>query len=304
MKKLHVKNKNGFIITITISCLAIASGVGIGLFLAQSFSSPSVNYDNIDELSLEDNVDSLYTRYLKTEKGKIFSSYKPYEIVNIGLMNLKNHSSFRSTDVGAVLASGITQTIYGTTIRKGSAYFNESISKSAFVKVAKRFYQDNDGIDIYDGKKVVSEKEAVWKDEVSESLSLVDFESAWGKTFSRPSIYIISSKTVLDNGTITKDGTNYVISLNLDPIKSVVRYVRQMQMMSNLDPKKLPEFYSVQINYVLNENFEMVSSVVNEKYDVWKFGKHTSKSTITTTYYYDDSGIPDLNTNCQYEEVL
>lgn len=297
MKKYVIKNKKNFIITLVITVLSIGCGVGAGLYLGQEFITPQIDYSSYNELELEDDNDALYNRYLSTNQSAYLSTFKPYELVNISLKKLSKEVSYRSTDIGAVVAAGVTQTIYGTSIKENDSYFNESISNSSLVKVAKRFYQIDDQVSIYSGG-VISSTIASWDSSSLQEMSTEDFEYLWGKTLDRSSIYIVSSKTILDEGKVEKIGTNYKVTLNLDPIKSVIRYVRQMKMMSDLS--RSPDFTSVNITYTLDQNLRLLNCDINENYEVWKFGKHASSSHLTTTYYYQGSSIPDLNTNCQY----
>lgn len=297
MKKYVIKSKKNFIITLVITVLSIGCGVGVGLYLGQEFITPQTDYSSFNEVELEDDNDALYNKYLSTDKNSYMSTFKPYELVNISLKKLSKEESYRSTDIGAVVSVGVTQTIYGTSIKENDYYFNESISSSSLVKVAKRFYQEDEEVTIYDGG-VVSSTIASWDSNSKELLKTDEFESLWGKTLDRASIYIVSSKTVLNDGSIEQNGTNYEITLNLDPVKSVLRYVRQMTMMSNLS--RNPDFSSVQITYTLDQNLRLLNCDIYENYEVWKFGKHASNGHLTTTYYYQGSSIPDLNTNCQY----
>ena len=297
MKKYVIKNKKNFIITLVITVLSIGCGIGAGLYLGQEFITPQTDYSSFNEIELEDDNDALYNRYLSTNPNSYLSTFKSYELVNISLKKLSKEVSFRSTDIGSVVAAGVTQTIYGTSIKENDSYFNESISSSSLVKVAKRFYQVDDEVTIYNGG-VISSTIASWDSTSLEEMTTEEFENTWGKTLDRSSIYIVSSKTVLDEGKVENDGTNYKVTLNLDPIKSVIRYVRQMTMMSDLS--RSPDFTSVQITYTLDQNLRLLNCDIYESYEVWKFGKHMSNSHLTTTYYYQGSSIPDLNTNCQY----
>lgn len=291
---IRIKNKTNFIITSIVSMIAIAGGIGVGLYLGQEFITPRIDYSNFNETELEDNNKELYNKYLKLDSDS-YNQLKPYEMVNIGLYKLSLLENFSMLEEGAVNASGIIQSINGKTIKYGNKYFNESISDSSLVHVAKRFYQENEIIDEYTGS-VISPVEASYEEETKLESSLSDFEKRWGKTLSRGSIYVVSSKTVIDSSLQINDN-KYKIKLTLDPITSVSRYVRQMKEMSSLS--RYPEFSSVELNFVLDSSLNLITSKSIETYEVYKFGKHTSNGELSVKYLYDlDEEIPELNEPC------
>lgn len=298
MKKVVIKNKKSFIITSIVSAIAIGSGVLAGLYLGQEFITPQTNYGSLNQNELEDDNEKLFQKYQNTDKGS-YSKFKHYEMINIGLKQLSAEEYFQTTEIGEVNASGIIQTIYGTNIRYQDEYFNESISDSSLVHVAKRFYQKDEKVAVYTGN-VNTSHTATWSSDNREELTLNDFEAKWGKTLSRGSIYIISSKTVLD-GDVKFEDNKYKVTVELDPVKSVVRYVKQMSEMSGLS--RNPEFSSVKLEVTLNSDLKLLNLNSTEVYDVWKFGKHTSTGTLNQTFYYGiEEKIPDLNTHCNYEK--
>lgn len=295
MKRKLFKNKKSLIFTSITSIIVISLGVGIGLYFGQEFLTPSINYGQYDIVTLEDDNDKLYEQYKNTDASK-YSEFESYEMVNIGFKKLDDLSSYSSTEIGEVNASGIVQTIYGKSIKRNSTFFSESISNSSLVKVAKRFYQEGDATTIYTGS-VENVNVAKWDIDSKEELGNDEFENIWGKNLSRDSIYIISSKTVLDSKTEKLDN-GFKVELSLDPVKSVIRYVKQMSEMSELS--RNPEFTSVNLTVELDSNLNLLSITSNETYDVWKFGKHTSNGKLIKKYDYNEENIPDLNTNCNY----
>lgn len=297
MKKIIIKDKKSFIIGTVVATVAIGCGVGVGLYLGQEFITPQTDYSSLNAEELEDDNKSLFNSYLKTNNNDYIKSFEPYQLANIGLYKMSQCDFIRSTDIGEVNASGIVQTIYGTSIKENGKYFNESISDSSLVHVARRFYQTNDSVDVYSGS-VTSFNTASWSKDAKETLTANEFESLWGKTLERRSIYVVSSKTVLESSVEEQDST-YIVNVKLDPTLSVIRYVKQMKMMSDLS--RYPEFSKVEITFTLDKDLTLLTSTVNEDYKVWKFGPHDSSSTLTSTYFYsNDSDIPDLNTNCKY----
>lgn len=284
------------IVTISMGLVAAGGGVGLGLFFGQEFLTPQTNY-NYNIKDLEDDVDSLYRKYKSMDESQ-YSSFKPYEMVNIGYKKLVEHSNFYSYSIGNVNASGILQTIFATSMKYDHSYFNESISQSSLVQVAKRFYQSNSGsVELYKGS-ATSSSTAVWDENSKQQYSDEEFEDLYGKKLSKSCIYIISSKTVKNSNIEFKDNV-YTVELDLDPVLSVVRYVKQMSSMSDLS--RNPEFHSVKITYKLDNSLALLEADIIENYEVYKFGKHKSVGTLTETFVYDtNTEIPTLDKNCNY----
>lgn len=291
-------DKKKVIFSVIPCAIAIALGVSVGYYFGKQFLGVTVDYSSVNAEDLEDNINNLYSTYKSTSEDKYFSNFKHYEIVNISLKKLSEVEYFSTTGIGAANASGIVQSVNDKFIKYKDSYFDESISNSSLVHVAKRFYQDSDSIDVYNGS-VTSSTSASFDENSKEIYTLEKFEEEWGKTLTRGSIYIISSKTV-EEGTITQneDG-NYEIYLKLDPTLSVMRYVKQMKKISDLGD--YPVFSNVELTFTVDKTLTLLSSYVNENYEVNKIGKHATNGTLTTTYNYEISEIPDLDKNCSYD---
>ena len=143
---------------------------------------------------------------------------------------------------------------------------------------------------------------ATWNHEPYESLNLEQFEEKWGRNLSRSSIFIISSKTVLaDQCSATKVGDEIHVSLELHPITSVLRYVKQMVATSDLDAA--PNFHKMHIDMVLDEDLNLLSTKTNEVYDVKSFGitAKNSKGYLQETLIYDvPEELVGLDEACDY----
>ena len=286
MKKF---TKKGIIITSIVSILSIGLGTGVGLYFGQEFLTNKTNYDALDADNLEDDNKALYQKYLKMND---YSSLESYQLVNISLYKLSTLDYFSSIEEGEAVASGITQTINGKNIKNKSSYFNESISNSSLVHIAKRFYQNDDEIDEYTGN-VKSATSAEYKEDSKSISTLNEFENKWGKTLDRPCIYIISSKTVVSSSVDFYDN-QYKISLELNPSTSVIRYVKQMKSMSQLS--SYPEFSKVKLTFTLDSKLTLLEFETDETYEVFKFGKHNTNGKLKTTYFYDlEEKMPSLN---------
>jgi hypothetical protein len=295
-KHKNKMSKSGIIATSIISTIAVCSGIILGVYFGQGYFE-TTNY-NYDALSLEDNIEKTMKKYERSNND--YSSFTPSELANIALYRYANYSNTSSVAIGSVKAAGIVQVVHSSNVKSGGAYFNESLSASSLVQVAKRFYQTGDNVAIYNGSNLKDASIASWSENDKEDLTTSDYEEKWGRTLARPLIYVISTKTIIDSTKTINDNGDYVVSFNLDPVKSVVRYVKQMVSMSNLS--KTPSFHTVNLSLTLSKDLMLKESNINETYSVYVFGNHESEASLTEKFYTKDETIqiPDLNTNCIY----
>lgn len=290
-------SKKKIIITSIVSVFALSAGVGVGVFFGQEFLGTKTNYDAFDPLNYEDDVDSLYKQYLNSNSD--YSNFEPYELVSIAYHKFELEENSYSVTDGTIAASIVNQTLRSVSIKNDDLYFNESISQSSIVSVAKRFYQEAGSVTTYDGKDIKNGSSASWSEEDKSISNLENYEDEWGKTLKRSSIYIISSKTVL-NSEVNKEENNYVISLSLNPTTSVLRYVKQMEKMSDLSRK--PEFTSIDMKITLDDELNLIRREIDEIYTVYMMGAHTSNAHLVENYYPNVKiDIPNLETNFNYE---
>ena len=289
--------KKFYILTSISSVLVVGVMVAFGVIVGQEVFDRGVDYSQIDQGNLEDDNEALMRRFDKANPSNYLTSFKPYELVNIALNKVGGHKNVTSITSGEVNAAGVTQTINGICIKDDMNYFSENISSSSLVKTTWRFYQDEEGVTTYNGSQKTP-RSASWNESSKVSYTLEEFEESWGKTFARPSIYVLSKKTVISES-IKQEGETYVCSIDLDPTLSVVRYVKQMMMTSKL--KKAPTFHSVHIDFTLDSSLNLLKDEINESYDVVMFGKHTSVGKLSDTFTYDlEKNIPQLNEDSPY----
>lgn len=300
-----MNKKTSVIISTVVGAVLIGGGIPLGIFLSDLFSFNGVDYSNLDASANEDNATALIRRY-EADKSKsateLSATYSGAELVMIAENNVGEHENTQTVGIGLVNAAmGVKQSIYSSTVKKGDTYFMENLSKSSFVACAKRFYQAEDEVKTYTGT-IIDEKSATWNDSADTELSTKDHDEKWGKDLSRSSIYIVSSKTVLSEE-VTQDGDNLKIHLSLDPLNSVIRYVKQMVNVSDL--AQPPAFHSVDITYTIDQRMNLLERDINEVYDVTSFGvvsKNTTGHLVETLYYDGDYQFPSLSENFDYSD--
>lgn len=300
-------SKKKMIILSSVAVVTIALGVAAGTIIGKLVFVPEVDYSNIDINSLEDDQVKLMKRYESSSTSSIdefISKFKPYELVNISLNKIGQHQYVRGVGKGLVTAnvSGIkvNQEIRSNNVKVGTDLFSESISASSMVKVAKRFYQDKTSVKYYDGKYKEIESCEFSEKSLKGTFSIEQFDEEWGRDFTRPTIYIISSKTIKE-AKANKLEDKITISLELDPFTSVARYVKQMRMTSDL--KKDPNFSKVHIDFTLDKNLNLLENTINETYKTYYAGVWADTSgTLTEVKHYDEESlvIPSLSEDSNY----
>lgn len=308
-EKKPVNKKKSIIIYSIVGALLIGGGVGTGILLYQFFGFNGTDYSNIKSDSLEMNVTELAKRYEKSNKKDAKSATGEFnipELANIALYNSEKHESMSVICKGEVTATmNVKQSIRSYQIKKDSHYFLEQISHSSFVELAWRIYGDETNTSTTKGSYKDIEEGDFTTNPTKIDYTNDEFENAWGKKMSRSMIYIISDKTVLDTSSFTIEGDKLKLSLDLHPVYSVIRYVKQMVMTSDLGRE--PSFHEVHLDMEINKDMVLEKVDYKERYDVQSFGV-TSKNTIgelhETRYYNLDENIPEINEKMTYNKEI
>ena len=197
------------------------------------------------------------------------------------------------------MAAGVNQSIHSTYIKNHNSYFEESITESAFVKGANRFYESDD-INWHKGK-YINGTTGDYSKATPKEYTKADFEEEWGRTISRACVYILNDKTRKD-GSVSENGDGtYTVDLNLDPQLSVLRYVKQMVMTGGLSQK--PIFHQVKLKFVIDDNANLLKFMTDEIYDVHMvIDAKNSKGALTQEFFYNERSIPGINEPSNYNK--
>lgn len=301
MKKFKELKTKGKILCISIIVFSLAV-LGFGTYVLISlFSKDKSTLDIPDEetlISFEDDTQALMNKLSTLPENADYStSFEAPELVEISFEKMKSHNYVVSYQYGLAQAMKTNQTVRSCRIKNGNDYFLENISNSSLVHAARRSYQDATTVKNYEGKNVKTTT-ATWSEDRLTTYSIEDYVEEWGKDISRPLIHIISTKTA--TGTATKVNNEYHVSLSLDKDSATPRYAKQIVAISNV---KNPVFESIEMQFILNENLDLVSYHSEEHYKVDIIFKGVETYTRVSEYYtYDEEAkIPDLNTNITYE---
>ena len=314
MAKLSQKQLTAVIVCSVLAGGAIIGGTTGGI-LARVLKPEKQNFDDIldqvdNSTTNVEEAKSIMDRYQKCmdENKDPTEEFAIHELIFISEQRFLALDNTMTLGFGYASAAGNVSVldVRNACIKNGERYFEESISKSASgidVKVAERAYQENDEIKVHEATfaKGANAEHPTWKDEYS-TWNKTDYRTNYGKTVDTLGIYIVNEKTIIqgENTYITKDDTGYTLTMEMDTIYTVPRYVRRMHALSNSDVSK---FYYVNLEYRLDLELNLVYSYVHEQYAA-RLGEISAKTTgRMITYYYtdDDYMIPDIDTSINYD---
>ena len=257
------------------------------------------NYAGVDINAAEVDYNEVYQRFKTSNPNNYFEDYSHVELINISLLKLNDIDSFYSVSEGSVEAAGVKQTIHGTTIKDGSAYFEEAMSASSFVKSANRFYQEGDAAQWYKGK-YVDINSGDYSNAKITNYTIDEFDETWGKSLTRACIYIVSNKSCLSSEMKSNDDGTYTIDVDLDPTLSVLRYIKQMTMTAGLSEP--PVFHSVKLKFVVDKEVNLLSFTTDEVYDVHMvIDAKNSKASLTQKFKYEQRDVPEISMAANYQ---
>lgn len=134
----------------------------------------------------------------------------------------------------------------------------------------------------------IKETSANWTGK-QKSYSLTEYVALAGNPISAVNPYIVSSQTVLNEKSVqiseiaAENGKQFAFSMGLDPINSVVNYVKQVKMTSGLSD--YPNFDNVTMKVIIDENWNLVRTEVVENYRVSFSGLRPKCKGILNTDY-------------------
>lgn len=296
-----------------LTMLGIFTGSGLGVWYFNNAIGPSIDYSQYNEEDyivtaqsvLQDvyDINSNYENWLdiaKTTTGKSSpADLTPAQNFILAEYNASLVDTFHIVGNGEVSASvfGITttQSVYSEKNYDGSYYTFESIS-TGMLPVGKCSVMERgkNGVRLYSSTNVTSDS-AVWKDYQDYSSS--EYVTLAGSTPDGIQSYIISDKTITstnDNSVITYDQDTgyYSFTVELDPITSVLRYVRQVKQTSGLS--SLPSFSAVSQTITIDENWNLISISIEESYSVIYGVSASCKGSLTSYYYFNDPSLIDF----------
>ncbi len=298
-KPKKVISRKRLIITLAIiAVLGALSGFGIGEYILSGRIDP--NRYNYSTETLLDDVSAIK----KEAVGKTPEQLGATKSCVLAFDKTFNYDKVSIVGEGSVKAMGVTQSINAKTIRVNNKLYYENISISSFVQALNRYYVVGEDISHYGGK--INDKTVTWnqtpdntKDDSIKTMT--QYKEQFGCTMFDYMTYIVSSKTVVDEGSVNKnDDSSYTFTLVLDKSKSVVNYVKTMKATGGLS--QYPDFTSDPvITVTIDKDYRILVFKSSETYNA-KIGiiNAGSVGTLVNTFTYDqDFAIPALEDKSQ-----
>ncbi|MBQ8444619.1 MAG: hypothetical protein IJX25_04635 [Clostridia bacterium] len=278
-----------------LALLGIFTGAGLGVWYFNTALKSNVDY-NLDPAEYIGNVDDSFssiglskeTGWAEKAKAKGLTPADISVVDNILLCeyNAQQASSYEIIGTGKVLSLGIAQTVYSEKKFDGDAYSFVSISAGMLtVATCDVMNKAGNSVTIYQGQNP-TDSGATWTS--PETITSDAFSELSGVMPNAVSPYIISEKTIDSASEIVYDSQSelYSFTVTLKPVESVLRYYKQVKRSGGLEAN--PEFYSIQITFNINENWQFVSTEITESYKAVKFGMPvTCDGTLVTNYSFD-----------------
>ena len=301
-KKTTLKHKL-YVISI-LFVLGIFTGSGLGVWYFNGFLKSNVDYtqhgkpedyvQSIDD-TLTRNFSGInlgakedWVDYAKTQ-GKTPADLSPVDNFVLSQYNMAIANSYSVIGSGSVVAQTIItvdQFLYSEKKFDGQNYSFISISPDTTglvgdVAVCDVLGKNSKTIKSYKGSINPGNTSAEWA--YNTSYTTEEHSNLNGVKVNDIQPYLICTETVVSSSeiTINEDG-NYVFSLELDTIKSVLNYIRQVKRTGGL--ATFPEFKSINISFTITPDWQLVKMNIVEVYKAVKMGM---TPTITGTLNFD-----------------
>lgn len=273
--------RRNFINIMLVVVIGISSGLFLGSWYSYNMMASSADYSGLTEEALVDSLstvvgesmnlrrptDAQVNDWLNIAKSKGITpkDVSGYNNFQLAIDVINKSSSWTAIGVGKV-ETIVTQTVYSAKYFDGSTYAFESISKGMVNVASMAIYEkDSKTVTNITGNDI-KETSASWTGKHSSS-STEDYTELNGNLPSTAIPYIISSKTVTNCSDIVESEDNgkkiYSFTISLDPLKSVIKYVKQVKQTSGLSD--YPTFNDITLDVVMDEdwNFRKVNIVEN-----------------------------------------
>ena len=278
-------NKKFWHRVIAVGAVVVALGVGAGIFVPKFFeeATPNVVEEGFVTVSEPAPTD-----------GSTPDMHTPLE--NIAYMNavFKGQTSWYSEMHGTTDASLMKQSVSTYKQYSEGVLIVADITESAMVKAARQFCYAGDEVlwrlgSSYDASTYDEMMSAEWESgEPYAHMYLKDFVAQNGLPATEFSVYIINEETLLSADEVVKNADgSYSQVYYLDPAadKAPAHYANQMVFSGGLSA--LPEFTSIKVTYTFDENWQVLSSTVEEAYKATMGISVNCSSVFTTEYEYD-----------------
>ncbi len=286
---------------------ALVVGAGAGVIYKRCIVEPVENIVGFNPEACKPNADELFKAVEKAGSVKAATEQlQPFEIVNYSFEKYKQNEYSVSFCTG-LADTAVKQYIRSVQIKRNNSYFEEQISKSSMVGVAKRMLQEGEledtkvfnetgsGDVIVDG----NDAHATFKSEPV-VYKYNEYKEAWGRNLPDMAIYLIATSTV-EKQELVKDGDGYKVTLSLQPTKGAYNYRYQMKTISDL--ATYPTFSLLDLTYWLDENLNIVKMNEHSKFTATMVGVSAGVENDLMYYYFPgkEMKFPELAEKIDYK---
>ena len=297
------------ILYLIIGGSAVSVGAGAGVIYKRVIAEPTENIVGFNPEACKPNADELFKAVEKAGSLKAATEkLQPFEIVNYAFEKYKR-CEYSVSFCSGLADTAVKQYIRSAQIKRGSSYFEEQISKSSMVGVAKRMLQEGEEAktsvwsETGSGDVIIDDNiaHALYKSEPQE-LSYQEYKEAWGRNLPDMAIYLIATSTV-EKQELVKDGDGYKVTLSLQPTKGAYNYRYQMKTISDL--ATYPSFSLLDLTYWLDSELNMVKMNEHSKFTATMVGVSAGVENDLTYHYFlnKEMEFPKLNEAIDYKTL-
>ena len=290
-----MKKKTKIIVFSIIGGLVLCLGIGTAVFLSkQVFRKPKQEEKkyNIEDYLV--NYDDVYNQYINEKVTKnfeqLFNEKDALTLVNYALSTKVKNQHVYSITTGTTKALIANQTIYNEYVKNNNVVYQDSIS-TGFVNTARCFFYENNQVKAYKGD-TKDEKTATYKADTLTTYTAQEFEDLVGLSALSPTIFLLHQDAIIDSNKTLTDSL-ITVSLDLHPVISCLRYMKQQKYMGDLD--EYPEFKEMKLTFEIDSSFNVKTITTHEVANVKKIVWVTNTSDYVETFTYDEAKeIPQI----------
>ena len=284
-------------------------GAGAGVVYKRCIAEPTENIVGFNPDGCKPNAVELFKAVEKAGSPKAATEkLQPFEIVNYAFEKYKQ-CEYSVSFCQGLADTAVKQYIWSAQIKRKSTYFEEQISKSSIVGVAKRMLQDGEleNTKVWNetsGDDVIADLTDAYASYKTDPVDYTysGYKEAWGKNLPDMAIYLIATSTV-EKQELVKDGDGYKVTLSLQPTKGAYNYRYQMKTISDL--ATYPTFSLLDLTYWLDSELNIVKMNEHSKFTATMVGFSAGVENKLNYYYFPnrEMEIPNISEKIDYKAL-
>lgn len=247
---------------ILVIVVAIAGGYILGNFIvSKKFAGQTLNNSDIEQL--RDDLTSINYQ-IKTPAD--FSGAIAFQIAEKVLRESTNYEVIGTGNIETSL--GVSQSSKTIDRRNGDELYIAFTTFSSFVKESRQsFYTIGGDVNLQHGKPSDPSVDNVEWTDTYENYTWEEYYETFGKYANVNCSYIVSTKTIISDSGVSKDGDLYKCTLELDTKLGSSAYVKQIGANMGVNPASVI-FNKIAFTFWLDENFKFAKQEKYESYTV------------------------------------